>query len=112
MDAGRFVCLIETRDRTDLLSVQAENRIFLSAFMVPREDPVRMLPNGVVRIALTDHADFHGTIELIKAVEPACLIADSTRGGSGDTLAAFVTAELGIRASSFAIPTSQAWGMH
>lgn len=112
MRAGRFVCLIETRDRTDLLSVQAERKVFLSAFMVPREDPVRLLSNGVVRVALTDHADFHGTIELIKAVKPACLIADSTRGGNGEALAAFVEGELGIPATSSVIPTSRAWGMH
>ena len=112
MNAGRFICLIETRDRTDLLSVQADRRIFLSAFMVPREDPVRMLPNGVVRVALTDHSDFRGTIELIKAVEPAYIVADSTRGGNGDALADYVRAELGIPATSFAEPTSREWGMH
>ena len=112
MDDGRFVCLTETRDRTDLLTVQAESRIFLSAFMVPREEPVLTLSNGVTRIALTDHADFHGTIDLVRAVEPAYLIADSTRGGNGDALAAFVKAELGIPSTSFAEPTSQAWGMH
>lgn len=109
---GRFIALIEARDRTDLLSVQAANRIFLSAFMVPPEDPVRVLPNGVTRVALTDHADFLGTIELIKAIEPAALIADGTRGGNAEALAAFVEAELRIPSTSFAEPTSPAWGMH
>lgn len=112
MSNGSFICLLETRDRTDTLSVRGTSKVFLSAFMVPREEPVLVLPNGITRIALTDHADFHGTIELIKAVKPARLIADSTRGGNGDALAAFVQAELGIPATSFAKPTTQEWGMH
>lgn len=112
MASGPYICLIETRDRTDLLATQAERRVFLSAFMVPREDPVLELPNGVIRIALTDHADFDGTIQLIKAVQPASLVADSTRGGNADALAAYVSAELGIPATSLAVPTSRAWGMH
>lgn len=112
MNAGRFVALVETRDKTDLLSVQADNKIFLSAFMVPREDPVRVLSNGVTRVALTDHADFLGTIELVKAVEPARLIADGTRGGNAEALADYVEAELRIPSTSIAEPTSPAWGMH
>ena len=112
MASGRYICLIETRDRTDLLAIEAESKIFLSAFMVPREEPVRTLPNGVIRVALTDHADFDGTIELIKAVRPARLIADNTRGGNGDALAAYVNAELGIPATATIRPTSRAWGMH
>ena len=112
MRTGSFISLIETRDKTDLHSINADTRIFLSAFMVPREDPVLELSNGTIRIALTDHADFHGTIELIKAVEPACVVADSTRGGNGESLAEFVSSELGIPSTSNVAPTSPEWGCH
>ena len=112
LSAGPTIALIETRDRTELLSIQTDSKVYLSAFMVPHEEPIKILSNGVTRVALTDHADFPGTIELIKAIEPKCVIADSTRGGNGEALAAFVQAELGIPSTSAVRPTSPAWGMH
>ena len=112
VNAGRYISLIETRDRTYLNSTSPESRIFLSAFMVPRQDPVMELANGVTRLALTDHADFRGTVELIKAIQPKYLIADGTRAGNAEALAGFVESELGIPASAIVEPTSPAWGMH
>lgn len=112
MSEGRFISLIETRDRTYLHSTTPEHRIFLSAYMVPSEDPVMVLANGVTRLALTDHADFQGTIALIEAIQPKRLIADGTRAGNAEALAGFVQSELGIPASSCVEPTSPAWGMH
>lgn len=110
--AGHFISLIETRDMTDIHSIEAESKIYLSAFMVPPEDPIRELSNGTTRVALTDHADFHGTVELIRAIQPAHLITDNTRYGNGEALAAFVSAELGISSTSSAEPTSPEWGRH
>ena len=112
INTGRFISLIETRDMTKVHSTPAKSKIFLSAYMVPREDPVMVLANGVTRLALTDHADFLGTIELIKAIQPKYLIADGTRTGNPEALAGFVEGELGIPATSLAEPTSPAWGMH
>ncbi|MCY4142130.1 MAG: hypothetical protein OXG08_00380 [Gammaproteobacteria bacterium] len=71
-----------------------------------------VLANGVTRVALTDHADFLGTIELIKAIQPKRLIADGTRAGNAKALADYVEAELGISSTSIVEPTSLAWGMH
>ena len=87
-----FMCFVETRDRTDLLSMRAnvETSVLLSAFMVPREMPLITLSNGLTRIALTDHADFSGTIELVKAISPCSVVTDGTRGGNADVLADFI----------------------
>ena len=112
LNDGSFISLIESRDRSYLHSTQSKSRIYLSAFMVPREEPVKVLSNGVTRLALTDHADFEGTIELIEAIQPKHVIADGTRAGNAEALASFVETELRIPATSFAQPTSKEWGMH
>lgn len=109
-----FLGFVETRDRPDLLSLQAQvrTRILLSAFMVPKEEPLVTLRNGLTRVAFTDHADFSGTIDLIKAIDPRRVIADGTRGGAADVLARFIESELGIPADSNVVPISKEWGWH
>ena len=109
---GRYISLIESRDRTYLESISQNSKIFLSAFMVPPQEPVMVHANGLTRIALTDHADFRGTIELIEAIRPKYVIADGSRSGNAEALADFVKFELGIPATSRLIPTSRAWGYH
>lgn len=110
----RFLCFVEARDRTDIFSMRpiAATNIFLSAFMVPREEPLVTLSNDLTRVAFTDHADFFGTIELIRAISPRHIIADGTRGGNADVLANYVVSELDIPACSRVIPTSNEWGHH
>lgn len=106
----RFIGFTEPRDhQASLLNADA-TRILLSAFMVPKEDPVLVHRNGLIRIALTDHADFSGTVELIKAVQPEYVIADGSRGGNADALANFVMNELKLPATSEERPVGLDWG--
>jgi putative mRNA 3-end processing factor len=108
----RFIafCYYHESKYTDQL--HPKNKIALSAFMVPKQDPIAEHNIGVTRVALTDHADFEETIELVKSICPSRVIADGTRGGNADALASFIGNELGIPASSNVRPTSLAWGEH
>lgn len=105
----RHVAFLEPHERKEHLGLEG-TRIVLSAFMVPREDPVLVRADGSIRIALTDHADFIGTISLIREVNPKLVIADSSRGGDADALAEYVKRELGIEAISDTKPIGHYWG--
>lgn len=105
----RFVAFLEPHERKEHLGLEG-NRIILSAFMVPHEDPILVRSDNSIRIALTDHADFAGTISLIREVSPQLVIADSSRGGDADALAEYVKRELGIEAISNVRPVGNYWG--
>ena len=78
--------------------------------MVPGEEPVLLRSDGVIQVALTDHADFLETITLINQVQPRLVIADGSRGGNADALAEYVRNKLNIEASSELHRKSAAWG--
>lgn len=104
------IIFVEARDSDMLLELGDFQKVILSAFMTPKEDPVLRHANDSVRVALTDHADFSGTISLIKGIQPRKVIADGSRGGNADALARFVRVELGIDASSDVEEKSFSWG--
>lgn len=105
-------CLVfaESRDRLEIDQLSVDRRIYLSPFMCPREKPVAIY-DTLVRVALTDHADFDQTMELIRAVNPARVIADNSRGGNATALAASVKGELGIDASAEIQKRERLWGL-
>lgn len=106
----RAAVLVDFRDRDTLRSLQDLPKIVLSAYLVPRSQPILRHGAKRVRVALTDHADFMGTVELIQAVRPKFVIADSARGGNADALARYVREELGIPATAEKRPTMREWG--
>ena len=108
---NRDNCIIfaEHRDRAQIDQINADKRILLSPFMVPKEEPI-VDYGEIVRVALTDHADFNETIELIKTIGPDKIIADGTRGGNADCLAEFVREELQMEATSETQKKSKNWG--
>ncbi len=72
--------------------------VIVSAYMVPREEPIVQYGDKTYRVALTDHADFHGTIDYVAAASPKVVIVDNSRGGDARTLAEEIRARLSIRA--------------
>jgi putative mRNA 3-end processing factor len=106
---SKYIAFLQHNERKEDLGLQG-SRIVLSAFAVPRQDPVLMRSDKAVRIALTDHADFAGTIGLIKEVKPKLVIADDTRGGSAQALVEYIKTDLGIDAIADVKPLSKSWG--
>lgn len=108
-DSEKCFVFMEHRDRVEIDQIEVDRKVLLSPFMVPKQEPVAIY-SKVIRVALTDHADFTETIELIKAVSPKRLIADNSRGGNADSLAEYVTHELRIEATSVTVGKKFSWG--
>jgi putative mRNA 3-end processing factor len=72
--------------------------ILVSAYMVPRENPIIQYGERMYRVALTDHADFRGTIDYVAAAAPKVVIVDNSRGGDAQTLAEEIRSRLNIPA--------------
>jgi len=60
--------------------------VIISAYMVPREEPIRQTGPRTYWVALTDHADFVGTLLYVSQAKPKLVIADRSRGGDAETL--------------------------
>lgn len=105
----RCCIFAEFRDRTEIDQIRTDKRIYLSPYMVPREDPIKTISNRI-RVALTDHADFNETINLVKAISPQNVICDNSRGGNADALAQYIREELGIPSQSECKEKTANWG--
>lgn len=93
----KFVGFVDLRDQGMVNSDMGCAKILLSSFMVPRQEPILHHPNiKLTRIALTDHADFNGTISLINAIRPRQVIACGNNQGHAIALASYVSSVLGI----------------
>ena len=55
-----------------------------SAYMVSTDDPLLKFSDKAYRIALTNHADFEGTIDYVKATGAKTVITDNTRNHGVD----------------------------
>lgn len=90
-----FVELTEWRQHPWLKSA---SKVSLSAYAVPRETPILDYGNGDFRVALTDHADFAGTLEYVRASKaPKVLVHPLS--GTPDVLADELRRRLGCQAS-------------
>ncbi len=96
-DGGRYVAFAEPTEQRFLPWMKKCSRIILSAFMVPGGEPILEYDDGNCRIALTDHADFRGTLEFVRASNAAVVITHPGQGNA-QTLAEDIRHQLGIRA--------------
>ena len=101
-----FVTLPERRH---LPWVDRFAKVSLSAYMTGRKEPVVDYGNGDCCIAFTDHADFEGTLEYIKATQ-AKIVWTDPRSGNAAALATAVSQDLGIDARIAPVAKSMGWG--
>ena len=82
--------------------------ISCSAFMTKPDNPVIEYSERAYGVALTNHADFEGTIEYIKATGAKKIITDNTRSHGVDLAVAINSLLNGVNAepSSNAVPFS------
>jgi len=85
--------------------------INISAFGMAGEAPVLNYSEGSYRIALSDHADFEGTLEYIKATNANFVLTDNSRGGKAIELAEAIRSRLGIKAAASENDPSREWGI-
>lgn len=65
-----------------------------SAFMVRTDEPVLRFSSRAFRVALSNHADFDGTLAYVKATGASTVVTDNTRNHGVD-LAVAINAHLG-----------------
>lgn len=85
-------------------------RIVLSAFMSAVDEPIAVYSDRSFRVAMTDHADFKGTIEYIASTGARCVVTDNTRGGHAVSLALEIKRRLGIDARPSSNHATREWG--
>lgn len=108
------IVLCEFRDRRELDQLPQDRRVYLTPFMVPRQEPISEKLNGITRVALTDHADFQGTVDLVRQINPKRVITDSTKTNNlnGERLSEYIRNELNIDARNDVLPKTREWGRH
>jgi putative mRNA 3-end processing factor len=107
--SGRFIRFYGTGDEFPV-QIAKGSTITLSAYMSRPDDPVMEYSDIAFSVALSNHADFVGTLEYIKATKAKYVVTDNTRGHAAE-LALEVTRQLGIPARPSSTTYSREWGM-
>ena len=84
--------------------------VILSAFMARPDDPVLEYSERSYRVALSNHADFLGTLEYVRATKAKYVVADNTRG-RGVELAQEIRTRLRIPAVPSTNIHRHEWGL-
>jgi Cft2 family RNA processing exonuclease len=109
LKSGNFIRIYGTGDEFPV-QINKGSAISLSAYMARSDDPVMEYSDCSFGVALSNHADFTGTLEYIKATKAKYVVADNTRG-HGAELAVEVTRRLGIPARPSSTTYSREWGL-
>lgn len=106
---GRYIRLYGTREKPPTDNGKATS-IVLSAYMSRFGDPVVEYSEKAFCVALSDHADYIGTLEYVRATGAKKVITDNSRGGHGVDLALALKRELGIDAQPSTSQYEREWG--
>ena len=85
--------------------------IVLSAFMNRTNNPIIEYSERGYSVALSNHADFMGTLDYVAATGARQVVTDNIRGGHGVELAIALRAKLGIDARPSSNLESREWGL-
>lgn len=86
------------------------SKVVLSAFSVGPKDPVAAYSDRSFRVAMSDHADFNGTLEYVAATGASYVITDAVRGANAAALATELSHRLGVTALPSSSRASPEWG--
>jgi len=108
LKGGRYVRLYSKGDK---MPVEPRERttVTLSAFMMRRDDPLMEYSDRAYRVAMSNHADFRGTVEYVQATGAKYVVTDNTRT-HGVELALELSARLGIEAVPSSNELHYEWG--
>lgn len=106
---GRYVRIYGTGDKNPV-DVQTGSKIALSAFSSPGDQPVVEYSERSYRVAMSNHADFGGTLDYIKATGAKFVVTDNVRGPHGCRLAQEVRQRLAVDAEPSSGIANRAWG--
>ena len=105
----QYIRIYETRDRRPTDTGQATS-IILSGYMSRLDDPVLEYSEKSFCVALSDHADYKGTLEYVHNTGAKRVITDNCRGRHGVKLAIALRQELGVDAQPSTNQHEREWG--
>lgn len=105
----KFVRLYSAGDG-EPVDIGESSSIGLSAYMSSPSDPVLEFSEHSYRLAMSDHADFNGTLAYIEATGAKYVVTDNCRGPHGASLAIEIERRLNITARPSSMETSNFWG--
>lgn len=106
---GNFIRLYS---KGDLLPINPGEgcTVELSAYMAQPDEPILVFSDKAYRVALTNHADFEGTLEFVRATGAEFIVTDNSRGGHAIQLALEIQSRLGIHAQPSTLQPTPWWG--
>jgi putative mRNA 3-end processing factor len=110
LKADKFIRVHGTGDQFPV-DIGNATTINLSAYMSRPDDPVMEYSESSFQVALSNHADFPGTIEYVRATGAKYVVTDNTRGGHAAELAIELTRLLGVTARPSTVTWSREWGL-
>lgn len=110
MSEGVFIRLYGHTDQFPV-DPHPASTIHLSAFATNPNDPILEYSVRACRVALTDHADFDGTLAYVEATSAKYVVTDNTRPGYAIELAQELRSRLNIDARPSSNVATLEWGM-
>lgn len=106
---GRVIRLYGKGDKYPV-DTEGSRHIALSAYFTRSDQPVVEYSPASYAVALSNHADFYGTLEYIQSTGARYVVTDNTRGVNGHTLASEIQNRLGVTARPSSNFMSPVWG--
>ena len=86
------------------------SKITLSAYFTRPDNPVTEYSDRAFAVAMSNHADFEGTLEYVQKTNAKFVVTDNTRSGKGYQLAAAIKQRLGKDARPSSSVEKKGWG--
>ena len=86
------------------------SKIVLSAYFTRPDSPITEYSARSFGVAMSNHADFLGTLEYVRATNAKFVVTDNTRSGKGHILATELKQRLGITARPSSSVRNREWG--
>lgn len=110
LSSGQYIRFYGKGDQLPV-SPKEGTTITLSAYQASPDNPLLEYSDRACRVALSNHADFRGTVEYVAATRARLVVTDNMRGGHAVELATYLTAELGVYAVPSTNTHSREWGL-
>ena len=109
MRSGRYVRVYGTGDQAPA-DLGIGSKIALTAYFTRPDTPVTEYSERAFGVAMSNHADFEGTLEYVRRTNAKFVVTDNTRGGKGHQLATAIRQRLNVEARPSSNVVSREWG--
>lgn len=106
---GRYIQVYGPGDRLPVDPISSSS-VNLTAYMSRPNDPLTVYSENSYSVAISNHADFGGTLEYVRATGARYVVTDNSRGGKAHELAASIRDRLGIEAVASMGASTFEWG--